>query len=415
MPLTRLVDERILLPIAPDKPCGEDLRGAKDWVEIRRSKPNLDDLADKRDWQPANPVKTDWSTYKEQIEEALCTKTKDLELGVFLLDACVRLYGFAGVRDGVWAVRELLVEFTDKGLYPLPEADNEEARYGKLDWMNEKLAEALREIPITMRPGGATNYSLNYRDEALRPKGMITAAEFEAAAAAGTVVQYETLSTEIKEARSEFDQFEQVVYTLAGPDLLSFATSNQALQDCQLAIDSILRKKQGGASRHGAASIGGAGFTMQVQGQNARLTIPGVLAESANNSWAEAEHRALSGDIDGALSAMAALSAAEPNGRVRFQRKLLLADICLQTGKYKLAKMILEELNELVEEHKLTAWETTELVGAVWGRLVRCYRQQNGTGTGNPEKAAEFFLKLSRLDPWQALAIGEPLSESLES
>jgi type VI secretion system protein ImpA len=409
MPMTRLVDERILIPISPDKPCGEDLRGMKDWVEIRKSKPSPSDLADKREWQPANPIKTDWSTYKEQIEKALCTRTKDLELGVFLVDACTRLHGFAGVRDGVWAVRELLVEFANKGLYPLPEEDNPEARYGKLDWMNEKLGDALREIPITMRPGGATNYSLNYRDEAMRPNGMITAAEFEAAVASGTIDQYEKLSTEIKEARSEFEHFEQVTYGLAGPDMLSFTSAKQALQDCQLAIDSILRKRQGASPRQAAPpNHGGAGLTMQLHGLNSRLTLPGVLAESANNSWAEAEHRALSGDVDGALAAMAALAAAEPNGRVRFQRKLLLADVCLQTGKHKLARLILEELNELVEEHKLTAWETTELVGAVWGRLVCCYREKNGTGTGNPEKATEFFLKLSRLDPWQALAIGEP-------
>jgi hypothetical protein len=88
--------------------------------------------------------------------------------------------------------------------------------------MNEKLADVMREIPITMRPEPAKNYSLNYRDEALRPKGMITAAEFEAAAAVGTVEQYERLSAEIKEARSEFEQFEQVAYSQAGPDALSF-------------------------------------------------------------------------------------------------------------------------------------------------------------------------------------------------
>ena len=108
---------------------------------------------------------------------------------------------------------------------------------------------------------------------------------------------------------------------------------------------------------------------------------------------------------------MAGLAAAEPNGRVRFQRKLLLADICLQTNRHKLATSILEELNELVDQHKLTAWETSNLVGAVWARLVRCYRQQNGSGGPNKEKAMEFFLKLSRLDPWQALAVGEPTEQ----
>jgi len=113
------------------------------------------------------------------------------------------------------------------------------------------------------------------------------------------------------------------------------------------------------------------------------------------------------GDIDRALSAMAAIAAAEPNGRVRFQRKLLLAEICLQTGRRRLAKSILEELNELIEKHNLTAWETSDLIGAVWARLVRCYNDKNGDGNSSPEKAMEFFLKLSRLDPWQALSVSE--------
>ena len=116
---------------------------------------------------------------------------------------------------------------------------------------------------------------------------------------------------------------------------------------------------------------------------------------------------ARSGEIDAALSTMTALASAEANGRIRFQRKLLLADICLQTNRVKLARSILEELNELIDRHNLTSWETSDLVGAVWARLVRCYRDKSA-GTASSEKAAEVFLKLSRLDPWQALSLGEP-------
>ena len=85
---------------------------------------------------------------------------------------------------------------------------------------------------------------------------------------------------------------------------------------------------------------------------------------------------------------------------------LLLADICIQTNRMKLARSILEELNELVDKHNLTSWETSDLIGAVWARLVRCYRDRN-SGTANSDKAAEVYLKLSRLDPWQALALGD--------
>jgi type VI secretion system protein ImpA len=125
-----------------------------------------------------------------------------------------------------------------------------------------------------------------------------------------------------------------------------------------------------------------------------------------SGAWAEAERMARSGEIDAALSTMTALAAAEANGRVRFQRKLLLADICMQTNRMKLAKSILEELNELIDKHNLTAWETSDLICAVLTRLVRCYRDKSA-GTANADKGAELYLKLSRLDPWQALSLGE--------
>jgi type VI secretion system protein ImpA len=403
MTLTRVVDERVLAPISQQKPAGEDLRALKDWVEIRKARPNLNDTADKRDWQPANPVKTDWSNYKDVVERALCTKSKDLELGVFLTEACARLHGFAGIRDGIWTLKGLLTEFADKGLYPLPE-DGNEARYGKLEWMNEKLAEVIQEIPITMRAAPAVNYSMNYRNEALRPNGMITVAEFESAVAVGTREQYEGLSKELEETRAEFDEFEDVVNTQFGPNALSFVESKHALEDCQVAVHSILRKKQPASSGGG---VSGSTVTVGAFGTGGGGVAEGLLGDA----WADAERMARSGEVDAALSTMTALAAAEANGRVRFQRKLLLADICIQTNRMKLARSILEELNELVEKHNLTAWETSDLIGAVWVRLVRCYRDKNA-GTVNSEKAMEFFLKLSRLDPWQALAVGEPTEQS---
>ena len=403
MPASRVIDERVLVPISEQKPSGDDLRALKDWVEIRKARPNPNDLADKRDWEPANPVKTDWSSYKDVVEKAICTKSKDLELGVFLTEACGRVDGFAGIRDGIWTVKGLLTNFADRGLYPLPEDGSLEVRYGKLEWMNEKLAEVVREIPITMRPEPATNYSMNYRDEALRPNGMITVAEFETAVAVGTREQYEALSKEIEEARAEFEEFEQVAVAQFGPNALSFEESKHAFEECRVAVTSILRKKQPATSTSPANTV-----TMQSFGFGAG----GGLAEGVvGGAWAEAERMARSGEIDAALSTMTALAAAEANGRVRFQRKLLLADICMQTNRLKLARSILEELNELVEKHSLTTWETSDLIGAVWTRLVRCYRDKNA-GTANSDKATEVFLKLSRLDPWQALSLGEPPNES---
>ena len=401
MPVSRVIDERVLTPISEQKPAGDDLRALKDWVEIRKARPNASDRVDKKDWEPANPTKTDWPAYKDVVEKALCTRSKDLELGVFLTEASGRVHGFIGIRDGIWTLKGLLSEFSNRGLYPLPDEDGSlESRYGKLDWMNEKLAELIRDLPITMRPEPAENYSMNYRNEALRPNGMITSAEFDTAVAVGTKEQYEGLSKEIDEVRSEFAELEDVVVAQFGPNALSFADSKHAIEECQIAIASILRKKQPASG----SGIPGTTVTIPSLGSGSG----GGLAEGmVSGAWAEAERMARSGEIDAALSTMTALAAAEANGRIRFQRKLLLSDICLQTNRVKLARSILEELNELIDKHNLTAWETSDLVGAVWARLVRCYRDKNA-GTANSDKAAEVFLKLSRLDPWQALNLGEP-------
>ncbi|MBO0912499.1 MAG: type VI secretion system domain-containing protein, partial [Acidobacteria bacterium] len=312
--------------------------------------------------------------------------------------------GFRGVRDGIWTIRGLLTGFSDRGLYPLPDESGLESRYGKLEWMNEKLAEVIREIPITMRPAPETNYSMNYRQEALRPNGMITTAEFESAVAASPREQYEALSKELEEVRAEFEEFEQVVIAQFGANALSFTESKLAFEECQTAVAGILRKKQPARlnpAREDIVPVDAAPFSAN----------GGMAAGLVGDAWAEAERMARAGEIDAALSTMTALAAAEANGRVRFLRRLLLADLLMRTNRVKLAKPILEELDELVAKHDLTHWETSDVVGAVWARLVRCYQDKN-SGTANASRAAEFFLKLSRLDPWQAVALGEPPERS---
>jgi hypothetical protein len=92
--------------------------------------------------------------------------------------------------------------------------------------------------------------------------------------------------------------------------------------------------------------------------------------------------------------------AAQEHGRSRFLRRLALAEICMQTGRAHLALVILEELAEQIKSLNLTAWESPELIGSVWGRL---YREYLKAGDLKKERAEELYLSLCRLDPWQGL------------
>jgi type VI secretion system protein ImpA len=397
--IDRVVDERVLTPLPGAEPAGkEDVRKLALWVKLRNAQPKPEDYTKRHDWERAERVETNWPTYRDMAERVLCEVSKDLELGIFLTEACTRIYGFVGVRDGLWTLRGLVTEFKDKGLYPRPENGDFESQIGKLDWLEDKFYETVREIPITRRPEPGINYDLNYRDESRRQNGMITSAEFEAAVAAGSYEQYEELLAEIREASRELDQLKTVAAEYYGPTASSFTQLRETMKDCRTAVEIILRKKETTSPPSQPPPL-----------QPERVKTPGLLIHTGDEDpWAKCEELVRKGEINLALATMTSLAASEPNGRVRFHRKLMLADVCLQTNRKKLGVSILEELNEILELHKLETWETSELVGGVWSRLVHCYRD-TVAGTANGDKEAAFFLKLSRLDPWQALVCGEPV------
>lgn len=137
------------------------------------------------------------------------------------------------------------------------------------------------------------------------------------------------------------------------------------------------------------------------------LSLSGLQETSsvAGSSWHEAEQMIRSGQLEKGLSEMTRLAAAETNGRRRFQRKLLLAGVCLSSKRERLARLILEELAEQIDKFQLEQWESSELIASVWIELYRLYKRAGDSSDG--EKADKLYERLSRLDPWQALGCTE--------
>ena len=404
----RTIDDLVLTPIPGEKPAGENLREDRLWVDLRTARPKPVDASTNKEWELANPVKTDWESYRNMVEDALCKRSKDIELGLFLVEANTRVHGFIGIRDGLWMLGGLITGFRT-GLHPQADRRGLEIQYNKLHWLNDKFPDVISEIPLTWRSEPENNYSLNYYRESRRQNGMIDAAEFDAASAAGTKEQYAELLVSIQEARAELIRFKQIATEIYGSGVTSLSDTQETLEECATAVQSILRKRGAeNARREGGPTNRD---TPSVPTPVRPVPLADGGAGAGSDAWSQCEQMARNGDIDGALATMTALASMEPNGRVRFHRKLLLADMCLQSNRKKLASSILEELNEIIEHHKLEAWETSEIVGGVWARLVRCYRDQ-AAGTADRKRELEFFDKLSRLDPWQALACGEPLKEN---
>src|SRR5262249_44832583 len=153
------------------------------------------------------------------------------------------LHGFAGLRDGLSVIRDLLSEFWDVGLYPSIEDGDLESRSGPLEWLNEKLADNISEILLTMRPAPGVNYSLRYYRESRRHNGLITTQEFDAAAAVGSREQYEKLREDLESAWQELRHLERLCNRLFPPDGLSVVQAKDVFEECRRVLDGILRAK----------------------------------------------------------------------------------------------------------------------------------------------------------------------------
>lgn len=92
----------------------------------------------------------DWQKVYDLAVETLATKSKDLWIAAWLIDALTRLHGFAGLRDGFRLIRELCEKYWD-GIHPEPaDGTDYERTVSQLNGLaNGALAVPMAEIPLT--------------------------------------------------------------------------------------------------------------------------------------------------------------------------------------------------------------------------------------------------------------------------
>jgi type VI secretion system protein ImpA len=249
--------ETLLAPIPGDNPSGESLRLAAPYDAIQEARRSDDDL-DQGDW--VRPTKAaDWSGVIKIATEALATKTKDLQLAVWLVEALVKRYGFPGLRDGLRLLWELQERFWDT-LYPEIDDGDLEFRTGLLGWLNLKLPPSIRLIPVTQGMN-AEGYAwirwkesrdvdnIGRRDQAamaaLVAEGKITGEQFDKAVEATPLVYCQTLFEDLNEAGREYEHLDRTVDDRFGRESPGLTGIKQAIADCLSLVTEIGKKKGG--------------------------------------------------------------------------------------------------------------------------------------------------------------------------
>src|SRR5262249_18896495 len=147
---------KLVAPIPGPKPTGVDLReesylnaayyAIKDARNTARAAERQLALDGEESTDPA-----DWRPVLQFGTEGGAEETRGLEGAADVMEALVRLHGFAGLRDGFRLTRELVEQHWD-GLYPQPDEDGLETRVAPLTGLNGDDAEGTLLVPIARVP-----------------------------------------------------------------------------------------------------------------------------------------------------------------------------------------------------------------------------------------------------------------------
>ncbi|HTZ90238.1 MAG TPA: type VI secretion system protein TssA [Alloacidobacterium sp.] len=105
------------------------------------------------------------------------------------------------------------------------------------------------------------------------------------------------------------------------------------------------------------------------------------------------------GQLPQAIQLLLRDAAQQPNGRARFQRRLHIAQLCVDAGEKRVAIRVLEELVKEIEERKLEEWEAGEMIARPLALLLKC------VDPDDESRREELFSRLCRIDPITALNV----------
>ena len=249
--------DALLAPIAPDNPCGDDLAFSPEVDEIARARLADDPSLEQGAWVTALK-EADWKLVGKRCAGLLQTRSKDLQLAVWLAEANAKTGGMRGLAEGLGLVAALCERYWE-GLHPQADEDGFERRIGVLAWLAGRIAPLVKTMPL------ADNGMVTLQAwEVARAKGAEAVAELETARARikGDVVQ--ALLADCEACQAALQELERVVDAQLGADGPGYSVGRAALRDV---VDLIMPVAMAGAApteaaATEAAATGGAGMAL---------------------------------------------------------------------------------------------------------------------------------------------------------
>ena len=248
----------LLTPIPGDNPAGVDLRDEQIWDVIKEARREEVD-APQGEYARERKV-ADWVAVVRETSNALATRSKDLQLAVWLIEANYYREGFAGLAQAVRVTAQLLVKFWD-GLHPMLEDGDAGFRISLLEFFNNPgraLYAAIRLAPITQ--SGITIFQFresedvgtekpddDYDKKQARKKkidaGKMSGEQFAEAFNATPKAWYKQRAAEIASALAAIDALDKAGNEVFGRDAPGYAEFRRPIEEVQGIVRQLLAKK----------------------------------------------------------------------------------------------------------------------------------------------------------------------------
>ena len=321
------LSEDLLKPIDGPNPSGENIRFNTRYPvydkikEARREDEELPEGV----WQHERKL-ADFPLVIKLAEEALSTKTKDLQVAAWLTEAWLKTQGFKGLWEGLKLCRGLVNGFWDT-LYPEIEDGDAEMRATPLEWIGGTLDFPVRSVPLTKDGFGWTKHqesrTVGFEDQAksdnekkarqkLLAAGKLAPEDFQKAFVETPKAFYLLAEKNLDGCLGELGQLDQLCQDKFGEAGPGFGKLRTSLEEVRHVVHGLLEKKRETEPDPveevpiAAGTGGGESVTSPGVGSG---RAPGAIVISVESSSEPADRRAA---ISSIASAAAFLRKREP-------------------------------------------------------------------------------------------------------
>jgi type VI secretion system protein ImpA len=139
--------DALLAPIAGESPGGPSVRYDSLFDLLKDARREEDASLPQGIWS-REIKRADWVTVHNIGCEIISHRSKDLQIAAWLLEAWIKLHGFAGARLGFSLLLDLCDQYWDD-LHPLPDDGDLTGRISTIEWVNERLPVRLLDVAVT--------------------------------------------------------------------------------------------------------------------------------------------------------------------------------------------------------------------------------------------------------------------------